>query len=76
VHGVLFTPQYIGGVKSFMDFIRERFNEAEQILCPCTDCLNHKYLPQNDVERHLLLNGMSVHIQSRSTMERTVMFMF
>jgi hypothetical protein len=32
VHGVLFTPQYIGGVKSFMSFVRERFNEDEQIL--------------------------------------------
>jgi len=59
VYGVLFTPQYIGGVKSFMDFIKERFNETEQILCPCTNCLNHKYLHQNDAERHLLLNGMS-----------------
>jgi len=59
VHGVLFTPKYIGGVQSFMSFIRERFNDAEQILCPCTACLNHKYLHQNDVQRHLLLNGMS-----------------
>jgi hypothetical protein len=42
-----------------MNFIKERFNEAEQILCPCSDCLNHKYLDQKDVERHLLLNGMS-----------------
>jgi len=42
-----------------MNFIKERFNETEQILCPCTNCLNHKYLHQNDVERHLLLNGMS-----------------
>ena len=59
MHGVLFTPQYIGGVKSFMNFIKERFNEAKQILCPCSSCLNHKYLHQNDVEKHLLLNGMS-----------------
>ena len=59
MHGVLFTPKYIGGVQSFMSFIRERFNDAEQILCPCTACLNHKYLHQNDVQRHLLLNGMS-----------------
>jgi hypothetical protein len=56
---VPFTPKYIGGLKSFMNFIRERFNEAEQILCPCKDCLNHKHLHQNDVQRHLMLNGMS-----------------
>jgi hypothetical protein len=42
-----------------MSFVRERFNEDEQILCPCTGCLNHKHLHQNDVERHLLLYGMS-----------------
>jgi hypothetical protein len=58
VHGVLFTPWYVGGVKSFMSFVRERFNEDEQILCPCTGCLNHKHLHQNDVERHLLLYGI------------------
>ena len=59
MHGALFTPQYIGGVKSFMSFVRERFNEDEEILCPCTCCLNHKHLYQNEVGRHLLLNGMS-----------------
>jgi hypothetical protein len=42
-----------------MNFIRERFNEAEQILCPCSVCINHQYLHQNDMERQLLLNGMS-----------------
>jgi hypothetical protein len=41
-----------------MSFIRERFNEAEKILCPCTRCMNHHSLHQNEVERHLLINGM------------------
>ena len=59
IHGALFTPQYISGVRSFMDFVKERFTEAEKILCPCQHCLNIKSLEQNEVERHLLLNGMS-----------------
>ena len=59
IHGALFTPQYIFGVRSFMNFVRERFTEDEQILCPCSRCMNHQSLHQNEVERHLLLNGMS-----------------
>ena len=58
MHGVLFTSQYVYGVTSFMNFIKERFNESEEILCPCKTCLNQKYMPQSDVQRHLLLNGM------------------
>ena len=59
IHGALFTPQYICGVRSFMNFVKERFSESEKILCPCESCLNYKSLEQNEVERHLLLNGMS-----------------
>ena len=59
IHGALFTPQYICGVRSFMNFVRERFTEDEQILCPCSRCMNHQSLHQNEVERHLLLNGVS-----------------
>ena len=42
-----------------MNFVKERFFESEKILCPCESCLNYKSLEQNEVERHLLLNGMS-----------------
>jgi hypothetical protein len=42
-----------------MNFVKERFSEAEKILCPCQHCLNSKSLEQDEVERHLLLNGMS-----------------
>ena len=42
-----------------MNFVKERFSESEKILCPCESCLNYKSLEQNEVERHLLLNGMS-----------------
>jgi hypothetical protein len=42
-----------------MNFVRERFTEAEKILCPCQQCMNNQSLQQNEVERHLLLSGMS-----------------
>jgi hypothetical protein len=42
-----------------MNFVKERFTGVEKILCPCQRCMNNKSLQQNEVERHLLLNGMS-----------------
>ena len=59
IHGALFTSQYICGVRSFMNFVKERFSESEKILCTCQSCLNYKSLEQDEVERNLLLNGMS-----------------
>jgi hypothetical protein len=59
IHSVLFMLQYICSLWSFMNFVKERFGEAEKILCPCQYCLNNESLEQNEVERHLLLNGMS-----------------
>jgi hypothetical protein len=59
IHGALFTPEYIAGVRSFMDFVGERFAEDAAILCPCSWCINLKSMAKSDVERHILLNGMS-----------------
>jgi hypothetical protein len=59
IHGALFTPDYIAGVSNFMDFVRERFGEEAAILCPCSRCLNQKSMSQDDVRRHILVNGMS-----------------
>jgi len=42
-----------------MNFVKERFSESEKILCTCQSCLNYKSLEQDEVERNLLLNGMS-----------------
>jgi hypothetical protein len=58
VHGRLFSHEHIDGVKEFMNFIQGKFSEDEQILCPCGRCLNHKFLSQALVNRHILLNGM------------------
>lgn len=59
IHGALFTPDYIDGVRNFMKFVEERFPGDAAILCPCSRCINQKSMAQRDVERHILLNGMS-----------------
>ena len=58
VHSTLFSTEYVNGVKEFMDFIKEKYVEDDQILCPCTRCLNQKYLHQPNVKNHILMNGM------------------
>ena len=58
VHGRLFSPEHIEGVRQFMSFIQEKFSENVEILCPCGRCLNQKYLCQPLVEKHILMNGM------------------
>jgi hypothetical protein len=59
IHGAKFTAEYITSVRIFMDFVRERFGEEAEILCPCSRCLNQKSMSQDDVRRHILVNGMS-----------------
>jgi len=58
VHSKLFSPEYIDGVKEFMNFIQGKFNENVEILCPCSRCLNQKYQKQDVVRKHILMNGM------------------
>jgi hypothetical protein len=58
VHARLFSREFINGVKEFMNFVHGKFGEDEQILCPCSRCLNQIYLHQVLVERHILMNGM------------------
>jgi hypothetical protein len=59
IHAKLFSLEYVTGVKSFMGFIRERFLEGAEILCPCRRCLNQKNESQDEVQKHILLYGMS-----------------
>jgi hypothetical protein len=58
VHNTLFTTEYVNGVIEFMDFVKEKYPEDQTILCPCTKCLNQKYLHQPNVKKHILMNGM------------------
>ena len=58
IHGTLFSHEYTEGVKEFMNFIQEKFSEDDKILCPCRECLNHKYQHQTVVNTHILMYGM------------------
>jgi hypothetical protein len=58
VHGRLFSPEHIDGVKEFMSFIQGKFCDNVEVLCPCSRCLNQKYLCQYGVKKHILINGM------------------
>jgi hypothetical protein len=64
LNGTQFSPEYINGVKEFMSFIQKKFGEDEDILCPCSRCINQKSFHQALVEKHILMNGMeSTYIQ-------------
>ena len=43
-----------------MSFIREKFSDKVEILCPCGRCLNQKYQCQVVVKKHILTNGMDI----------------
>ena len=58
MRGKLFSPEYMDGVKQFMSFVKGKFSDNVEILCPCSRCLNQKYLAQALVKKHILMNGM------------------
>lgn len=59
IHGRQFTPAYITGVQQFMQFVSERYPEDSHILCPCRKCLNQTLRPQQEVDDHIHIYGMS-----------------
>jgi len=59
IYGTQFTPAYVKGVEEFMKFVSERYPEDSHILCPCSKCLNQSLRPQDDVNDHIHIYGMS-----------------
>ena len=59
IYGTQFTPAYVKGVEEFMKFVSERYPEDSHILCPCSKCLNQSLWPQDDVNDHIHIYGMS-----------------
>jgi hypothetical protein len=55
----MFNKEHMDGVKEFMTIISERFNDDEEILCPCRGCLNRVHKPKGLVEDHLYIHGMA-----------------
>jgi hypothetical protein len=70
VHGNAFTSVYMDGVKDFMSFVKGKFIDNVEILCPCSRCLNQKYLRQALVNKHMLMNDMDSIILDGFIMER------
>ena len=58
MYGRLLSPEYVDGVIQFMRFVQGKFSENAEILCPCSRCLNHKYLRQSLVKQNMLRNGI------------------
>uniref|UniRef100_K3ZEJ6 Transposase-associated domain-containing protein n=1 Tax=Setaria italica TaxID=4555 RepID=K3ZEJ6_SETIT len=59
IHGCqLFTPENEKRVNDFMEFVKSRYSDAEQILCPRRGCLNQSRCPIEEVNMHLLRSGM------------------
>ena len=58
MYGKLLSPEYVDGVIQFMRFVQGKFSENAEILCPCSRCLNHKYLRQSLVKQNMLRNGI------------------
>jgi hypothetical protein len=59
MNGILFTPEYVAGVNSFVDFISARYSSTELIYCPCNLCCNQYHIPQHLVRQHLIINDIA-----------------
>ncbi|XP_019265558.1 PREDICTED: uncharacterized protein LOC109243116 [Nicotiana attenuata] len=57
MHLLRWTDEYIRGVNDFLDKAFERASHGNEILCPCTKCINRYWNYRNMVEDHLVING-------------------
>ncbi len=54
-----FSNEYMDGVNEFMTFLSERFDDDEEMLCPCRRCLNRVPQFKGRVHDHLHIHGMA-----------------
>ena len=47
------------GVANFMEYVRGKYPGDSEILCPCRKCLNQHSRPQQEVNDHIHIFGMS-----------------
>ena len=59
INSRLFSKPHLDGVSNFMKFVSERYDENEEILCPCRRCLNRIHQHKGIVEDHLYIHGMA-----------------
>ena len=51
-------PQYIDGVKQFLEFAYAHIEPGKKIRCPCVKCNNNYFRTQDDVEADLYYHGI------------------
>jgi len=49
INSRMFSEEHVNGVNEFMTFVSERFNDDEEMLCPCRKCLNQVRKPKGQV---------------------------
>ena len=54
-----FTTDHQKRVQDFLAFLRTRYAEDEEILCPCRRCLNNSTGTIERIGVHLLVSGMA-----------------
>ena len=59
INSRLFSKPHLDGVSNFMKFVSERYDENEEILCPCRRCLNRIHQHKGIMEDHLYIHGMA-----------------
>ena len=66
----LFSPAHLLGAKEFMKFARDH-GHVDEMLCPCSLCLNLIRHPQSVVHAHINTNRMSSTIHDGIVMGKT-----
>ncbi|PIA27802.1 hypothetical protein AQUCO_07500017v1 [Aquilegia coerulea] len=56
-------PVYRNGVKEFIEFARANNDGLTTCPCPCKKCQNRRKAPFDEVDRHLLINGIDTSYQ-------------
>ena len=51
-------PEYIRGVKEFLNFAISNSPNESQLRCPCSRCNNCVWRHYNQVQNHIFINGM------------------
>jgi hypothetical protein len=54
-----FSQQFLASVQQFIDHVKGRYSEDEQIKCPCWKFLNQREKIIDEVHKDIKINGVS-----------------
>jgi len=52
------SKEYEDGVKEFRRFVVEHAKNPSRIICPCLKCCHSRVVNADDLEAHLVCNGI------------------